>query len=216
MFTLTVALLQQLMPHCTNPAAWVQAFNQAMPAYGLDTQQRVLYFLANVAHESKELTDLRENMHYSAPRLRAVWPSRFTSDAMAARYAAAGPKAIASYVYANRLGNGDERTGDGWTFRGGGPNGLTFHDNYAMCGKAIMDSSDALVTHPEFIEDPEFGAAAACWHWDMSGSNTLADKGDFDGCCDVLNIGHKTLTMGDSNGFADRAAYLARMQRLVA
>jgi putative chitinase len=211
MFPLTVPRLLSIMPRAgvDRAAAWIGAFEQAMLAFAINTPIRMAMYLAQFAHESCELTQLRENMHYSAAGLRKTFPRHFPDDAIAQRYAALGPEAIANKVYANRLGNGPEESGDGWTYRASG-GGLTFKANYMACSADICGDAEILLKNPELGAEPEFGAAAFAWYWSQHKCNELADAGDFDGVSDVVNIGHKTIAKGDSNGFADREKYLAR------
>jgi putative chitinase len=192
--------------------AWAEPLDQAMAAFGIDTVDRASMFLANVAHESRELTALEENLSYRPARLLEVFPRHFKDLAEAERYSSLGPAAIASRVYANRLGNGGEISGDGWTYRARGPIGVTFKSNYMACSVAICGDADTLLKNPEFLRDPEFGAASAGWYWDSRDCNARADAGDFDGVCDLINIGRKTSRIGDSNGFDDRVSYLRRIR----
>jgi putative chitinase len=209
MFPPTVIGLAKIMPRAgvDRLAKWVGPLEQAMAAFGITTPTRAAMWFANLAHESAELTQLEENMNYRAARLRVVWPKRFPNDEIAARYAAAGPQAIANFVYADRLGNGPESSGDGWAYRGRGPVGLTFRANYKAASIATCGDENTLVANPEFLVYPEFGAAAAGWHWEATKCSEAADAGNFDAVCDLINIGRKTIAMGDSNGFADRLAY---------
>jgi putative chitinase len=211
---LTIPRLMRAMPHAgvERVSAWVGAIEQAMLAHAIDTTQRGAMFLAQLAHESCELTKLAEDLRYSAPRLRVVFPRAFPDDETAQRYAAAGAQAIANRVYANRLGNGPEASGDGWRFRGRAA-GITFADNYRKCSAAVCDESTTLLEHPELLELPEKGAAATAWFWNSHGCNAFADADDFDGACDVWNFGHKTARLGDSNGFSDRLAYFNAFTR---
>lgn len=207
---LTSITLLRIMPRAEQVIGlWVGPLEQSMLAFKIDTRARAAMFLANIAHESVELTELEENLRYrSAERLRAVFPRHFLSTLDAERYVRAGPEAIANKVYANRLGNGSELSGDGWRYRARGPIGLTFKANYAACSQAICGDSETLVHNPELVMDPEFGAASAAWFWDQARCSESADKDDFDGVCDRINIGRKTLAIGDSNGYKSRLEYL--------
>jgi len=102
----------------------------------VDSPIRMAAFLAQVAHESSELNVLAENLNYSAAGLRATWPKRFTSDAQARSYARQ-PERIANFVYTSRLGNGDEKSGDGWRFRGRGLLQLTGRSQYRAAGAEL-------------------------------------------------------------------------------
>lgn len=208
MFPITSAALLHVMPRSKAVVEdWVEPLQNAMLAFGISNSERQAMFVAQIAHESAELTALEENLNYSAKRLRQVFPRFFPDDEIAARYAG-NPEAIASRVYGSRLGNGPEESGDGYRFRGRGPIGVTFRANYGSCSVAICGDINVLLDNPEYLTYPEFGAASAGWYWDLHDCGKYADAGDFDGVCDAVNIGHKTIAMGDSNGFADRLHYL--------
>lgn len=210
MLPLTIPMVLRVMPRAgvAVVTAWIGALEQAMLAFDVYTPERAAMFLANLAVESDELTQLEENLNYrSADRLFAVFRSRFTDVAQAAAVLALGPKAIANHVYANREGNGNEASGDGWRYRGRA-NGLTFRNNYRAASLACCGDADTLLINPEFVGLPEFGAATACWHWNANGCNAFADAGDFDGVCDATALGHKTKAVGDAEGYARRVHYL--------
>jgi len=145
-----------------------------------------------------------------------VFPRFFPDDESAQRYATLGPTAIANRVYASREGNRDEASGDGWKYRGRGAIGVTFTNNYRACSIAVCGDPLVLLEHPEFLADPEFGAAAAAWYWNLHKCNELADSGDFEGISDEISLGHRTAKYGDSNGFADRLAHFQRISAALA
>ena len=152
-----------------------------------DNRWRAASWLANIAHESRQLTAFHESMWYSAPRLVEVWESRFYLGAPVAgkhdaKAYAGREEALANLVYASRLGNGNEASGDGWRFRGRGPAQLTGRGAYAAFGAAI--GAD-LETHPECLEDPHFGAMSAAWFFAQHkpGLLQLADARQFDVIC---------------------------------
>lgn len=216
MLPLTVPALMRVMPNAGQDlvAEWIGPLEQAAIAWDIYRPHRLAPWLANLAHESRELRGLEEDLHYKTPaRLRLIFGRHFPTDEMAATYIAKGPEAIASHVYASRLGNGDEASGDGWKYRARGPIGVTFHDNYRDGSIAVCGDADTLLLNPEFAALPDFGAALAAWYWVAHGCNKFADAGDFDGVCDCINIGHKTLKVGDSNGYADRYTYLDRANK---
>lgn len=213
---LTVTQLVAIMPRSIKVAAfWVEPLREAMGAFDIDTSLRVAMFLANIAHESAELTKLEEDTRYtSADRLLRMFPRRFSSLSEAGEYVQLGEEAIANRVYANRFGNGAESSGDGWRYRARGPIGITFKTNYQSVSKVLCED-DTLVDHPQLLIHAGFGAASAAWYWDQHGCNELADIGDFDGCCDIVNLGRRTTTRGDSNGFAERESYWRRAERVL-
>lgn len=117
-------------------------------------------FLGQVLHESSGLSRLSENLNYSAERLCAVWPKRFSTLADAQPYAR-NPEALANKVYGGRMGN--TQAGDGWLYRGRGPIQLTGRDNYAAVGALLgMD----LINEPELMEQPEIALRATVAWWE--------------------------------------------------
>ncbi len=141
----------------------------------LVTPTRLRYFIAQCAHESQGFSRLEENLNYSkASRIRAVWPSRFKSEADAALYVN-NPMDLANRVYANRYGNGDESSGDGWLYRGRGWIGLTFAANYLRFFKWEDKNID-----PEFVSTVSGAALSAAWYWIDHDLNQLCDSGSFD------------------------------------
>lgn len=156
-------------------AGWPEALAREMPRWGIDNAARCTMFLAQVCHESQGLTRFAENLNYSAEGLMATWPKRFPTLEIAQRFARK-PEAIANMVYAGRMGNGPETTGDGYAFRGRSPIQLTGRDAYREAGAAL---EYPLETLPNDAATPPIGAAVACWYWKSRGCNELADAGSW-------------------------------------
>lgn len=189
-----------------NIERFAEPLASACTEFGIDTPARLAAFLAQVAHESGNLSLVVENLNYSAEGLRAIFP-RYFADATTALEFARQSQRIANRVYADRMGNGDEASGDGWRFRGRGLIQVTGRANYAACGQALgLD----LLASPELLEQPGPAARSAAWYWSSHGLNSYADKGDFDGVCDLINRGRKTAAEGDSIGWVDRKDHYAR------
>lgn len=199
--------------------------NAAMAEFEINTPARVAAFLANVAHESGELSDVEENLNYSASGLAKTWPHRYAEldgdgdpikpirpNALAWRLHR-DPVRIANNVYADRMGNGPEYLGNGWKHRGAGIGQLTGKDNqYAAALHFNVDPEQI----GDWLRSPEGACRSFAWFWKENGCNELADVGDFDGCCDKVNRGRKTQRHGDSNGFADRLAFYNRAIEVLA
>jgi putative chitinase len=149
---------------------WEQPLNVAMTKYEITTTDRTAAFIAQIGYESGGLSRTEENLNYSAEGLVLTFPKYFTTSQ--AQIYARQPEKIANKAYANRLGNGDEASGDGWTYRGRGPIQLTGKFNYNAFSQAIGVD---FITHPESIEDPYYGALSAGWFWNGAGLNTYAD-----------------------------------------
>lgn len=159
-------------PPDERPDVWTDALNTAMRACAIDTAVRQAAFLAQVLLESGELCHVQEVLNYSAARLRQVWPLRFPTDAEASPFVH-NPEKLANKVYANRMGNGDEASGDGWRFRGRGLIQLTGRANYASFASAT--GTDAL-HQPDLLLKPAGAALSAAWFWQFKGLNEIADQ----------------------------------------
>ncbi|WP_041741552.1 glycoside hydrolase family 19 protein [Collimonas fungivorans] len=172
---------------------WLDPINAAFTEWSIGTPHRQAAFLAQILHESAQFKYLSENLNYSAARLRQVWPRRFPTDGSALKYAS-NPEKLANNIYADRLGNGDEASGDGWKYRGRGLIQLTGRDNYERCGKALeLD----LLAQPELLQEPAGAARSAAWYWASTGLNELADlkpdgnaREDFVKICQRVNGGN--------------------------
>lgn len=158
-------------------AQFEEPLSAAMPSFSINTKKRRAAFLAQAAHESNEFTRLQENLFYTTPeRLLSVFKSRFDSLADAAQYLRQ-PEKLANRVYSNRLGNGDESSGDGWRFRGRGLFQLTGRANYMAAGDAL--GTDYKV-NPDLVAEPPDAAFTAAWFWAVGGMNVLADNDQID------------------------------------
>lgn len=189
---ITQQQLLQILPQARQVAGFfVPALNAAMVRFKINSPVRMAAFIAQVGHESGQLTRMVENLNYSADRLQAVWPNRF--DVAQAAQVARKPEQIANIVYGGRMGN--TLPGDGWKYRGRGLIQLTGANNYRAAGSAIgLD----LINHPELVEQPDTAALVAGWFWQSNGLNELADAGQFDKITRAIN--------GGLNGQADRVA----------
>ena len=153
---------------------WTDALNKILPDYGIDTPQRVAAFVAQAAHESGNFTALHENLNYRAVTLRKVFPKYFPTDEMAAQYAQQ-PARIANRVYANRMGNGPEESGDGFRYCGRGLIQLTGQQNYQNFADSIETPLEQI---PDFLQTFEGAVQSACWFWENNNLNQYADTDD--------------------------------------
>lgn len=182
----TLHQLKEIIPGNPNTEAWYEALVQILPEYEIDTPERIAAFLAQCVHESGGFKAIKENLNYKAASLRKVFPKYFPTDELAAQYAH-NQEAIANRVYGNRMGNGDEDSGDGYTYCGRGLIQLTGHDNY----RAFADSlSMTMPETVEFLQTFEGCVQSACWFWESNGLNDLADKGDIKGMTKRINGGY--------------------------
>jgi putative chitinase len=156
---------------------WCHALNSILSDYGIDTPQRVAAFIAQCAHESGNFTALHENLNYRAVTLRKIFPKYFPTDEIANQYASLPNKAeaIANRVYANRMGNGDEASGDGFRYCGRGLIQLTGKDNYSWFAASLEMPVEEV---PAYLQTFEGAVQSACWFWETNNLNQWADKGD--------------------------------------
>ena len=143
MSLLTDARLAAFLPTLEDVPGWTAALDQAMDRYEINSPERTAAFLAQIACESSECRRLTEKLSYSAKRLMVVWPKRFTTLEKAREYEYQEEK-LANYVYAKRLGNGDEASGDGFRYRGSGYKQLTGRSNYIEIGNLVGLDIEAL------------------------------------------------------------------------
>jgi putative chitinase len=174
---LTLAQLQQLLPKNPYVQQWHHALEQLLPDYEINTPQRIAAFVAQCAHESAGFTALKENLNYKAATLRKIFPKYFPDDAIANYYASLPNKqaAIANKVYANRMGNGSEESGDGYKFCGRGLIQLTGRDNYSWFAASLNISVEEA---SEYLQTFEGAAQSACWFWETNNLNRWADASD--------------------------------------
>ena len=178
---------------------YIDALNGVMPRYQINTPLRIAHFLAQVLHESEYLKRKEEHLNYSAERLLQVFPKYFKSKEEAQNYARK-PEAIANRVYANRMGNGDEASGDGWKYRGRGLVQLTGKDNYRDCGNNL--GLDLARTPDLATASATYSVIVACWFWSSRSLNALADRDDIEAITKKIN--------GGLNGIDDRFKILTR------
>jgi putative chitinase len=174
---ITQEQLKQLLPKNPYISYWHKALEQLFPEYEINTPKRMAAFIAQCAHESAGFTALTENLNYRWQSLRKVFPKYFPDDAIAQDYASRPNKqeAIANRVYASRMGNGDEASGDGWRFRGRGLIQLTGRHNYTWFAASLEISPEEAT---EYLTTFEGAAQSACWFWETNKLNQWADNGD--------------------------------------
>ena len=195
---LTKEQLKQLLPKNPYIDYWHHALSQLLPDYEINTPQRIASFMAQCAHESGEFTALKENLNYKPATLRKLFGKYFPTDELANEYCAKPNKqeAIASRIYANRMGNGDEASGDGYKYCGRGLIQLTGKSNYVAFADSLQitpeEASDYLATF-------EGAAQSACWFWETNNLNKWADVGD------ILTLTKRI--NGGTIGLEDRIAH---------
>jgi putative chitinase len=184
--------------------------NSAMSRFDITSNQRMAAFLAQAAHESGQLNMLTENLNYSAKRIMQVWPKRFPTLQKALLYER-NPEKLANYVYAKRMGNGDEASGDGWRYRGRGIIQLSGRGNYRAAGEGTGLNMEG---RPELLEKLEGAALAAAWFWKSRGLNELADdRNDDNDIEDFITITKRI--NGGTAGLKERIAFWERAKAVL-
>jgi putative chitinase len=174
--------------------------------FSINTPLRLSHFLAQDAHESGFFRAKQENLNYSANSLMTVFKKYFPTMEEALKYERK-PNAIANKVYANRMGNGDEASGDGWKHRGFGYIQLTGKNNQQAFFKAIGLPID---TPPQTIAD-KYPLLSAGWFWNTNKINMTADKGSDNS---VIAMVTKVVN-GGTHGLEQRTAYFNKFYNLL-
>ena len=203
---ITVEQFTEMFPKNKNPQGWTTALVDVLPTYEINTPERIASFLAQCGHESGGFTVLQENLNYSAEGLNKIFHKYFPTLESAQPYARK-PEMIANRVYANRMGNGDEHSGEGYKFRGRGPIQLTGKDNYIACSDFLFQD-DTLLQNPDMLLDPEYALHSACWFWWKNDLNNYADSGDLVTMTKRIN--------GGTIGLEDRIAHYNQAMEIFA
>lgn len=201
---LSINQLQEVFPNAKEEIldAIVSGQNVLAEDYEINTPMRLAHFLAQTAHESGGFRLTEENLNYSAQRLTEVFPKYFR-NVDASSYARK-PEKIASRVYANRMGNGDEASGEGWKYRGRGLIQLTGKSNYTRFANFLDFSLDDV---DEFMKTPEGALESAAWFWYENDLNQLADKDDISAVTKKIN--------GGTNGIEERRKYTKKFKEII-
>jgi putative chitinase len=193
----TLEILQKLCPKTKASilSGYIDPINNVGKYYNMfDNVKRIASFLAQVVHESGGFNFTKENLNYSADGLQKVFGKYFPNADTATAYARQ-PEKIANKVYANRMGNGNETSGDGYRYCGRGLIQLTGKDNYTKYAAAVKKDLTEAVS---YLETPAGAVSSAGWFWSANNLNDYADKGDIVGMTKRIN--------GGTNGLDDRTA----------
>ena len=174
----------------------------------IDTPLRLSHFFAQIEHESG-LKPISENLNYSASGLKRVFRRYFT-DLETIKYQRK-PEMIANRVYANRMENGDEKSGDGWKYRGRGFLQITGKSNYTLLSR---ETGIDYLSKPELLLNEADAMISALWYWNSNNINRYADLDDLDSVSDLINIGRRTSRVGDANGYKHREELLNKYKKL--
>ena len=172
---LTKQQLKELLPKNPYIDHWYNALSVLLPDYEINTPKRIAAFIAQCSHESGGFMVLKENLNYKAASLRKLFGKYFPNDDIANEYASKPNKqeAIANRIYANRMGNGDEASGDGWKYRGRGYIQLTGKQNYSFFDKVVPED---IIANPDLVAT-KYPLLSAAWFFHKNGLHKLADGG---------------------------------------
>ena len=196
--------LCSILPHNKDAASWYEPLQKFLPKYKIDTVLRLSAFLAQCAHESGEFAVTQENLNYSADGLNKVFGKYFIKAGRDAKAYARQPEKIANVVYANRNGNGDIASGDGWKHRGRGLIQTTGRDNYSAFAKSLGMTIDQAIA---YIQTKDGAVESACWFWTKNNLNALADSSEITKMTTVIN--------GGDNGLKDRIEHYNRILHIL-
>lgn len=197
--------LEKLKGHI--PDAVIAMIPDTAAKFQINTPLRLAHFLAQCGHESAGFKATSENLNYSAKGLMGIFKKYFPTEALANAYQR-NPQKIANKVYANRMANGDEASGDGYKFRGRGYIQLTGRDNYTQFGKAIGED---IVSNPDVVSG-KYALLSAAWFWSKNGLNKLADGGSTDAVVTTIT----KRVNGGTIGLADRIKHFKEYYHLLA
>jgi putative chitinase len=187
-FELKIEHVRELLKGNKEADEWYPAMVKIFGRFGIDTPERIAGFIAQCGHESNNFTVLEENLNYSSDALDKIFPKYFKKAGRDPKPYHRQPEKIANIIYANRMSNGDEKSGDGWRYRGRGVIQLTGKDNYSRFGK------DPNVNRPlediaGYLVQKQGALASACWYWNSRNINAAADAGDIVKMTKLVNGG---------------------------
>jgi len=165
-------------------AEWSEPLTTTFTTFGMNDVKKQAAFIGQCSHECNHFKTLEENLNYRAETLQKLFGHKFQPDEFALY--AHQPEKIANRIYANRMGNRDEKSGDGWRFHGRGCIQLTGHDNYYHFGQSVQRD---MVKDPQLVATPMYAALSAGWFWKTHGCNDLAESGNNEGLCKRINGG---------------------------
>lgn len=190
---LTLDKLELILEKNKNVKIWYEPLLINFEKFNINTINRISAFLAQTTHESRDFLLLKENFNYRLETLLKVFPKYFPNESIAKYYINLDNKteAIANRVYANRMGNGNEKTGDGWKYSGKGIIQITGKYNYQ---KFADYKKIKLESVSDYLSTPFGAIESACWFWDANNLNDLADKEDVVKISKIINGGKIGLT----------------------
>ena len=194
--------LKQICPNINSVDLWAHSLNESFLKYEFSPID-IAMFIAQCAHESGEFNILQENLNYSSDRLLVIFPKYFKADTVQKFHRR--PQDIANTVYANRMGNGNFASGDGFKFRGRGIIMTTGRENYQKCSKFLYDDEKVLINKPDILLTQEGAVNSAIWFWVVNGLNKVSS--------DIISSTKKI--NGGKIGLEDREKYFIRAKKIL-
>lgn len=204
---LTEEKLKKILSSNPEASQWYPLLVKYLPKYGIESERRIACFLGQLSHESAQFKRLKENLNYSVEGLMKIFPKYFPTQAIAQEYARQ-PQKIANKVYANRMGNRGEASGDGWRFVGRGLIQISGSNNYNSfslhCGKTLAETV-------EYLQTKEGALHSACWYWEVNNLNSLSDLMDIKNLTRRINGGYIHLDLREREIF--RCLHILQSQK---
>jgi putative chitinase len=198
--TLTKDHIIHILHGNADAAAWADAALEILPKYEISTPNRIAGFFAQCGHESMNFTALSENLNYRAETLEKLFSKYFSNAGRNAVDYAKQPEKIANVIYANRMGNGDTASGDGFKFRGRGVIQLTGRDNYSAFALSIKMTLPDVI---EYVQTKKGALESACWYWNSRKLNLACDENDIVKMTKLVNGG--TIGLEDRRSHYEKA-----------
>ena len=173
--------------------------------FEINTPLRLAHFLAQCGHESGGFKVVSENLNYGAAGLQSIFKKYFTAES--AKEYQRKPEKIANIVYANRMGNGNQASGEGYKFRGRGFIQLTGKDNYTAFDKSVEDD---ILANPELVAT-KYPLLSAAWFFHKNGLHKIADEG----ATDVVVTKVTKRVNGGTIGLPDRIKHFNEYNNLL-
>lgn len=186
-FNLTKDHIRDMLKGNSTPDEWWEVLVAVLPRYEINTVDRVAGFVAQCGHESNNFKVLEENLNYSADGLNKIFPKYFIKAGRDAQEYHRQPEKIANVVYANRMGNGDTNSGDGYRHRGRGLIQLTGKDNYSRFASSLKIDIDAAI---RYLGSKQGAVESACWYWGTNNLNQYCDSQDMKTLTKRINGGY--------------------------
>jgi putative chitinase len=188
------------------PDAVIAMIPDTAAKFQIDTPLRLAHFLAQCGHESNGFKATKENLNYSAKGLMSTFKKYFPTYQLSTAYERK-PEKIANLVYASRMGNGNEASGDGFKFRGRGYIQLTGKNNYTLFGESIDEN---IVDNPDKVAS-DYALLSAAWFFNKNGLHKIADEGPTDEVVTKIT----KLVNGGTNGLPDRISHFKEYYKLL-